>query len=150
MVLAPCGLDFLSYGGRADKLEATRDRPRYVQDSFRTQVRTTAPELVQAADVIAERLNQAAGPFTFLVPRKGWSSLDREGGPFFDPQADAAFVARLRGSLTRGDAIKEVDLNLYTPEFARAAVAEFVALHAQASKPRRAAAGSVARTAKSD
>src|SRR5664280_50573 len=55
MVLAPCGLDILSYGGRADMLEKTKDRVQYVQDALRVQVRTTADELCQAADVIAKR-----------------------------------------------------------------------------------------------
>ena len=131
VVLAPCGLDFLSYGGRPDKLAATKDRPQYVQDSFRIQVRTSVDELLQAAEVIAERLNQSTGPFTFLVPLQGWSSLDKEGRPFFDPTADAAFVARLREKLHNKEAIKEVDLHLYTPEFAGVAVAEFVKLYKQ-------------------
>jgi uncharacterized protein (UPF0261 family) len=127
-VLAPCGLDFLSYGGRSDKLAATQDRKQYVQDSFRTQVRTTADELRQAADIIAERLNQSTGPFTFLIPLKGWSSINKQGRPLFDPDADAAFVSRLREKLDNKDAIKEVDLHLYTPEFARVAVDELVRL----------------------
>lgn len=128
MVLAPCGLDILSYGGRADMLEKTRDRPQYVQDSLRVQVRTTAEELRAAADVIAGRLNRAKGPWTFLIPRRGWSSLDREGRPIYDPAADAAFAARLREKLTEPDRVRELDLHLYTPEFARAAVDEFVRL----------------------
>lgn len=132
-VLAPCGLDFLSYGGRPDKLAATENRARYVQDSFRIQVRSSADELCQAADVIAERLNQSKGPFTFLIPLRGWSSIDGEGRPIFDPAADNAFVARLRERLTGKNAIKEVDLNLYTREFARVAVEEFVRLHQQAA-----------------
>ena len=131
-VLAPCGLDMLSYGGREDKLEETKDRSQYVQDALRIQVRTSADELRQAADVIAERLNQSTGPFTFLIPLKGWSSLDREGRQNYDPQADAAFVKRLKEKLNKPDAIKEVDLHLYTPEFAQAAVKEFVSLYQQA------------------
>lgn len=129
VVFAPCGLDFLSYGGRPDKLEATRDRARYVQDSFRVQVRSSVAELEATADVIADRLNQSKGPFTFLIPLRGWSSIDREGRPMYDPAADAAFVARLRAKLDRKEAIREVDLHLYTPEFARLAVDEFVRLY---------------------
>jgi len=127
-VLAPCGLDLLSYGGRTDKLEATKGRAHYVQDSLRVQVRTTAEELIQAADVIAERLNQSKGPFTFLIPTKGWSSLDKEGRPLHDPEADGTFVERLRAKLSDKTALKEVDLHLYTPEFARVAVDELVSL----------------------
>lgn len=132
-VLAPCGLDILSYGGRADMLEKTKDRVQYVQDALRVQVRTTADELRQAADVIAERLNAARGAWTFLVPLEGWSSLDREGRPIYDPQADAAFVERLVARLDHPERVKKVDLHLYTPEFARVAVDEFVRLF-EASK----------------
>ncbi len=132
-VLAPCGLDILSYGGRKDKLEETKDRVQYVQDALRVQVRSTAEELRHVADVIAERLNQAKGPFTFLIPTQGWSSLDKEGREIYDPIADAAFVERLRDKLDNKEAIKEVDLHLYTPEFARVAVDEFIALFNQAN-----------------
>jgi uncharacterized protein (UPF0261 family) len=129
MVLAPCGLDILSYGGRADMLEKTKDRPQYVQDSLRVQVRTIAEELRQAADVIAERLNRAKGEWTFLIPLKGWSSQDLEGRIIYDPVADAAFVARLKEKLTDPARVKEVDLHLYTSEFAQVAVDEFVRLY---------------------
>ncbi len=127
-VLAPCGLDILSYGGRPDELERTRERPRYVQDALRVQVRTTPAELRRAAEVIATRLNRARGPWTFLVPLEGWSSLDRKGGPIHDPAADAAFVARLVERLDEPRRVKGVPLHLYTPEFARVAVDELVAL----------------------
>lgn len=137
MLLAPCGLDILSYGGRADMLAKTRDRVQYVQDSLRVQVRTTADELRQAADVIAQRLNAAKGPWTFLVPRQGWSSLDKEGRPIYDPAADAAFVARLKDKLVAPSRVKEVELHLYTPEFARVAVDEFVRLFESARMPLR-------------
>jgi uncharacterized protein (UPF0261 family) len=129
MVLAPCGLDILSYGGRPDMLDRTKDRPQYVQDALRVQVRTTREELRQAADVIAERLNGARGPWTFLVPLKGWSSLDKEGRPIYDPGADAAFVARLEERLADPRRLKKVPLHLYTSEFARVAVDEFVTLY---------------------
>ena len=137
MVLAPCGLDILSYGGRADMLEKTKDRVQYVQDALRVQVRTTADELRQAADVIAQRLNKAKGPWTFLVPLRGWSSLDKPGRPIYDPVADAAFVARLKQQLAAPERVKELDLHLYTPEFARAAVDQFVSLFESARTPRR-------------
>jgi uncharacterized protein (UPF0261 family) len=138
MVLAPCGLDILSYGGRLDMLEKTKDRPQYVQDSLRVQVRTTAEELRQAADVIAERLNRAQGEWTFLIPLQGWSSQDLKGRIIYDPVADAAFVARLKEKVAEPQRIKEVDLHLYTPEFARAAVDEFVRLYEE--RPAKAVA----------
>lgn len=135
MVLAPCGLDILSYGGRADMLEKTKDRVQYVQDALRVQVRTSADELREAADVIAGRLNRARGPWTFLVPLRGWSSLDREGRPIHDPVADAAFVERLKARLDEPWRVRDVDLHLYTPEFARVAVDAFVELFENRLQP---------------
>jgi uncharacterized protein (UPF0261 family) len=129
MVLAPCGLDILSYGGRPDMLEKTRDRPQYVQDALRVQVRTSADELRQAADIIADRLNRAKGPWTFLIPLEGWSSLDKAGRLIYDPITDSAFVLRLKEKLVDPGRVKEVALHLYTPEFARVAVDEFVRLY---------------------
>jgi uncharacterized protein (UPF0261 family) len=105
-------------------LEKTKGRPQFVQDSLRVQVRTTAQELEQAADVIAERLNRARGPWTFLLPLQGWSSLDKEGKPLRDAKADAAFAARLLSRLERPERVKQVDQHLYTAEFARTAVDE--------------------------
>jgi uncharacterized protein (UPF0261 family) len=140
MVLGPCGLDILSYGGRPDMIEKTRDRVQYVQDALRVQVRTTADELRQAADVIAGRLNRARGPWTFLIPLRGWSSLDREGRPIYDPVADAAFVERLEQRLDDPSHLRKVDLHLYTPEFARVAVDEFLRLHGLAAEPAAMAA----------
>ena len=135
MVLAPCGLDILSYGGRPDMLAQTAERAQFVQDTLRVQVRTSAAELVQAADVIAGRLNRARGPWSFLIPLKGWSSLDREGRPIHDPAADAAFVARLKQKLDEPGRVREVDLHLYTPEFARVAVDEFLRVFRAAKAP---------------
>ncbi len=132
MVVSTCGLDMLSYGGRPDMLEKTKERPQYVQDSLRTQVRTSAEELCLAAEVIAERLNEAKGPWSFLVPLKGWSTQDMEGRLLYDPVADAAFVARLKEKLTDPSRVKEVDLHLYTAEFAQVAVDEFVQLYKKA------------------
>jgi len=74
------------------------------------------------------------------VPLQGWSSLDKPGRPIHDPQADAAFVARLKNQLTDPSRVKELDLHLYTPEFARAAVDEFVRLFESVQAPRARAA----------
>ena len=128
LIIAPCGLDFLSYGGNQKKLDETKDRKQYIMDKLRIQVRTTADELVQAANIIAGKLNNAKGPFKVLLPKQGWSSLDMEGRLLYDPDADAAFVTELKKKLKKSEAIEEVDLHLYTSEFARKLVDEFLKL----------------------
>ncbi len=133
-VLAPAGLDHLSYGSRPDKEELIKSRKHFLMDKMRIQVRTSAEELIQAADVIAERLNNAKGPFKFLIPLKGWSSIDMEGRPCYDPVADAAFVKQLKKKLNKKEAIEEVNLHLYTREFARKLADEFIKLYNEYKK----------------
>jgi uncharacterized protein (UPF0261 family) len=133
-VLAPCGLDTLGDSGRIERRTQTLTRTaRTVHcdgDSQRVQVQATAEQLIAAADAIAGRLNQAKAPFTFLIPLKGWSSLNAEGRPMFDPVAEAAFAQRLKEKIAARAAVVELDLNLDSPAFARAAVDEFVRLFA--------------------
>jgi len=136
-VLAPSGLDHLSYGSRPDKEEVIKSRKHFVMDKLRIQVRTTAEELIQAADVIAERLNNAKGPWVFLIPLKGWSSLDMEGRACYDPEADAAFVKEFKAKINNKDAVKEVDLHLYTPEFAKLLADEFIGLYNEYGKTKK-------------
>ena len=124
-VVAPSGLDMLSVGGRPDLLERYKDRPQAVIDKLRIEVRTSAEELQQAARIIADRLNGSKTPCAVLIPLKGWSSLDREGGPLYDPDADRAFAETLKKQLNPGVPVVEVDLHLNTPEFGKEAVELF-------------------------
>ncbi|NIO70008.1 MAG: UPF0261 family protein, partial [Anaerolineae bacterium] len=62
-------------------------RQIYYHD-FRRGARSSAEELAVAAQVMAERLNRAIGPVKVLLPLRGWSEADQEGGPLYDPQAD--------------------------------------------------------------
>ena len=40
----------------------------------------------------------------FLIPEKGVSALDIEGGAFFDPEADAALFDAIEETLVQTDA----------------------------------------------
>jgi uncharacterized protein (UPF0261 family) len=124
-IVAPSGLDMLSVGGRPELLERYKDRPQAVIDKLRIEVRTSAEELQQAADIVADRLNAAKAPCAVLIPLKGWSSLDREGGPLYDPEANQAFVDTLKKQLNSDVPVVEVDLHLNTPEFGKEAVELF-------------------------
>jgi len=124
-IVAPSGLDMLSVGGSPELLERYKDRPQAVIDKLRIEVRTSAEELEQAALIVAERLNCAKAPCAVLIPLKGWSSLDREEGPLYDPDADRTFAETLKKHLNSDVPVVEVDLHLNTPEFGKEAVELF-------------------------
>lgn len=136
-VIAPCGLDMLSCGpmDRADKGDqlwvsrGLKNRKLFVPDAFRVQARTTAEELTEAAKEIARKLNMANGPVIFVLPKKGFSSLDKEGMPLYDPEADNAFIDEfLRAVDSQKVQVVEVDANLDSEEFGEKVVELFLVL----------------------
>ena len=60
---------------------------------------------------------------TVYVPLRGVSALDREGQPFWWPEADQALFQSLRDWMSPHVRLVELDLHINDPEFARAAVA---------------------------
>jgi len=141
-VITPCGFDMLSCGplergDRGDPLWVSKDiknRKLFIPDAFRVQARTNAQELREIARKVARKLNQSKGPVAILIPLKGWSSLDKEGMPLYDPEADQAFLDELRIHLTKKISLIELDLHLNTREFAEEAVRQFLNLYAKSSK----------------
>jgi len=113
-------------GGQADWHTRFAGRPYAVIDELRVEVRTSVDECRAAARVIAERLNQATAPFYFMVPTRGWSSLDAKGAPLWDPEADTAFLTELRAWLSDPQRVVEVEANLYSNTFADACSRAFL------------------------
>ena len=66
-----------------------------------TLMRTTAEECRAIGEWIGEKLNACEGPVRFLIPEKGVSALDIEGGAFWDPEADAALFSALEARCAR-------------------------------------------------
>jgi uncharacterized protein (UPF0261 family) len=96
------------------------DRRKYNLDKFRTWLRLSPDELKQVAGAFAEKVNRSKGPVRFVIPLKGWSSVDIPGNPTYDPIEDRLFTEELRRKVKPGIEIIEVDANLEDPEFAEA------------------------------
>ncbi|NWG01618.1 MAG: Tm-1-like ATP-binding domain-containing protein [Syntrophaceae bacterium] len=136
-VITPCGFDMLSCGplergNRGDPLWVSKNikgRKLFVPDAFRVQARTNSQELREIAREVAKKLNQSKGPVAVLIPLKGWSSLDQEGMPLYDPEADQAFLDELKIHLTPKISLIELDLHLNTLAFAEEAVNQFMKLY---------------------
>ncbi|QCJ69253.1 hypothetical protein C9446_04880 [Providencia heimbachae] len=95
-----CGaLDMVNFGRPATVPEQYRDRNFYHHNSQVTLMRTTLEENRQMGRWIAERLNRCEGEIRFIVPTAGFSALDIEGAPFWDPAADQAFIDSLSENL---------------------------------------------------
>jgi uncharacterized protein (UPF0261 family) len=131
-ILAPCGFDMISCGpierkDKGDPLWVSRhlaERKLLVQDAMRVQARTSVEEMETIAKAVAEKLNAYPEKkrITFVIPKKGFSSLSVEGGALYDPVSDKAFVEALRKYLDPEIKILEVNTHINTPEFAKAVV----------------------------
>ena len=90
-----------------------------------TLMRTSAAECRDVGEWIGGKLNLCDGPVRVLIPERGVSALDIEGGAFFDPEADAALFDAVERTVAWNDRRRLVRLPLHIndPKFADAVVA---------------------------
>ncbi|RWE42564.1 Tm-1-like ATP-binding domain-containing protein [Mesorhizobium sp.] len=121
-------LDMINFWAPSTIPEQHRDRLFYEHNPNVTLMRTTAQECRAIGEWIGTRLAHCEGPVHFLIPEKGVSALDIEGGAFFDPEADAvlfdAIERTIRPNATRR--VTRLPLHINDPEFAQAATAAFL------------------------
>jgi uncharacterized protein (UPF0261 family) len=126
-VVAPAGVNTISrVGFTAEELAPElKIRKHYFMEELRVTVWLNTKELGEMASIYAEKLNKAVGPTKFLIPKRGWISIEKEGGNFYDPQNIQAFVDKLKEKLKAEIEVREVDANIDDPIFAKAIVNAF-------------------------
>jgi uncharacterized protein (UPF0261 family) len=67
--------------------------------------------------MITDAANAATAPVAIVIPLKGVSMLDSEGGRFWDPEADKACFDAIKQNLKSSIPVIEVDHNINDPEF---------------------------------
>jgi uncharacterized protein (UPF0261 family) len=126
-VIAPAGVNTVSrVGFTAEELAPElKIRKHYFMEELRVTVWLNTKELGDMAAIYAEKLNKAVGPTKFLIPKRGWISIEKEGGNFYDPEHTRTFVDKLKEKLKPEIEVREVDANVDDPIFAQAIVSAF-------------------------
>ncbi|MFE3145452.1 Tm-1-like ATP-binding domain-containing protein [Streptomyces sp. NPDC059218] len=121
-VVAPGALDMVNFGAADTVPERFAGRRFLEHNPTVTLMRTTADEMAELGGSMGRKLASAHGPTAVLWPLGGVSAVDAPGGPFHDPEADAAGLASLRAAL-RGSAVdlREIGAHLNDASFAVAA-----------------------------
>jgi uncharacterized protein (UPF0261 family) len=88
---------------------------------FRSAIRLNVEETIALAEQLAEKLNRDATNIKVLIPSRGWSEADREGGPLYDPGVSQVFLRRLKERLNPQIEIREMDSHINDTAFARTA-----------------------------
>ena len=117
-VLAPGCVDMANFGGIETVPERFRGRKLYEWNPNVTLLRTDVEENTRIGHMIASAANAATAPVAILLPLGGVSMLDREGGPFWDPEADQACYDAILENLKPGIDVVELRNNINDQEFA--------------------------------
>lgn len=128
-VVVPGCIDF-SVWNAGTVPEALHGRPVYDHNPEYTLVRANHAEMVALGHLFAERLNPATAPVVIAVPTQGLSIPNVPGGPFWDPPADAAFLAALQADIDEDIPVLTYDRHVNDPAFGREVAALFVELMA--------------------
>lgn len=115
-VIVPGCIDFCVFHAGAIPPEL-QGRPVYDHNPEYTLVRATHDEMIQLGHVMAERLNMAKGPVVVAVPTQGLSIPNVPDGPFWNPEADAAFLQTLRSELRSDFEILTFERHVNDPAF---------------------------------
>jgi uncharacterized protein (UPF0261 family) len=83
-----------------------------------TDLRLNKEEMAQVGQEVARRLQHTSGEAIFMIPTAGYDSYAVEGMGFYDPEADAAFVAELKANLPQNIRVIERDTHIEDPAFA--------------------------------
>jgi uncharacterized protein (UPF0261 family) len=127
-IVTPGCADFFNQGPLDSVPDRWRDRPLYKHNPVATLVRIKSDEMTKLGRVLAQRLNGSVGPTAVIVPTRGYSLIDVEGGPLWDPDADLALVEALESDLRDEIKVERVDLPVNDPEFGRLVARRFIEL----------------------
>jgi uncharacterized protein (UPF0261 family) len=127
-VFAPGAIEVLVYN-EPETVPPPYNTRRLVRHSPKiTDVRLNAEEMGRVGEEVARRLEHTKQPAAFMIPKGGFDSYDAEGGEFWDPESDAAFVRALQKNLPGNIELVERPENIEAPAFAEAAARKLIEL----------------------
>lgn len=127
-VISVGALDMVNFGPPDSIPQKFKDRRFYQHNPTVTLMRTTPEENDRLGLEIAQKASAAKGPSAILLPLRGVSAIDKEGGPFWWPEADRVLFGRIRGELSSRVELVELDLHVNDPAFAKAAATKMLQL----------------------
>ena len=117
-VVAPGALDMVNFGPPDTVPEQFKDRTFYQHNPTVTLMRTTVEENAELGKIMGQKLSQAKGPTTVIIPKQGVSAIDQEGQPFYSVEAEAAWIENLKANLGDSVTLIEMDNHINDDAFA--------------------------------
>ena len=127
-VIGPGCADIILYGPVESVPDKMKDRKYYIHNPVHTHVKANYDEMLKLGRFIAGRLKTTTGWGTVMVPSRGYSQLNIEGGVIYEPESDQGFVDGLNQELAAEKnekvCVKVMDMHINDYDFAQAIVDE--------------------------
>lgn len=117
-VIAPGALDMVNFGPPDTVPGKFKERKFYQHNPTITLMRTTVNENAELGRIMAQKLSQAKGPTTVIIPMQGVSAIDTQGQPFDSPEARTAWIRNLKENMSDNVTVIEMDNNINDDAFA--------------------------------
>ena len=129
-VVVPGCIDFSVWNAGTIPVEF-QDRPIYDHNPEYTLVRASHEEMIELGHIFGQRLNMATGPVVVAVPTAGLSIPNVPDGPFWNPEADDAFLSTIRNELRSEFPLLTYNQHVNDPEFGRKVADLFIDMMAE-------------------
>jgi uncharacterized protein (UPF0261 family) len=127
-VLCPGALEVLVFNEPETVPAKYQGRTLIAHSPQITDLRLNNEEMAEVGKEMARRLRHTTEEAIFMIPTAGYDSYAVKGMGFYDPEADAAFVAELRAGLPKNIRVIERDTHIEDPAFATEAAELLISL----------------------
>ncbi|MFD1145457.1 Tm-1-like ATP-binding domain-containing protein [Larkinella insperata] len=127
-VVVPGCLDMVNFAHLDTVPVQYRDRQLYSWAPDVTLMRTNVEENQMLGKKLAERVSRSQAPASIVIPLRGISQVDADGGIFYQPEANAALFSAIRQHADEHIRVVETDLHINDPAFAETLVRTLLGL----------------------
>jgi uncharacterized protein (UPF0261 family) len=120
-VVAPGKAEAISFDMTHGMPEHLKGRKTWMHTSVVGVVHATKEEMALFGRVMAEKLNRAHGPVMVIIPKKGFSSRDKQGDEWYEPESNMVLIENLKKNIEPKIEIVEVDAHINDTLFAEKA-----------------------------
>ena len=121
-VVVPGCLDMVNFAQLDTVPEHYKSRELYSWAPDVTLMRTDKDENKILGERLAQKVNRSAAAATILLPLKGISQIDAEGGVFYRPETDQVLFETIKKHAKETVVVMEVDAHINDSTFAEMAV----------------------------
>ncbi|WP_229254599.1 Tm-1-like ATP-binding domain-containing protein [Dyadobacter linearis] len=121
-IVVPGCLDMVNFAHLDTIPTQYKNRQLYSWAPDVTLMRTNVEENLILGQRLAERVSASLAPASIIIPLRGISQVDSEGGIFYQPHADAALFDSIKEHAADHVEVIESDLHINDPAFAETLV----------------------------